>query len=108
MTGTPTSAPARVRTVLPGIEGLRGVAAVAVLLYHVQRQLARPTTDVPLVGEVAFFSHGVTLFFVLSGFLLFCRSRGDSSTATPCRACRGTPRTACYVCSRATSWCCCS
>ncbi|WP_316316455.1 acyltransferase family protein, partial [Clavibacter michiganensis] len=52
-------------------EGLRGVAAVAVLLYHVQRQLARPTTDVPLVGEVAFFSHGVTLFFVLSGFLLF-------------------------------------
>ena len=71
MTGTPTSAPARVRTLLPGIEGLRGVAAVAVLLYHVQRQLARPTTDVPLVGEVAFFSHGVTLFFVLSGFLLF-------------------------------------
>ncbi|WP_317229814.1 acyltransferase [Clavibacter sp. MX14-G9D] len=71
MTGTPTSAPARVRTLLPGIEGLRGVAAIAVLLYHVQRQLARPTTDVPLVGEVAFFSHGVTLFFVLSGFLLF-------------------------------------
>ncbi|MDQ0743881.1 peptidoglycan/LPS O-acetylase OafA/YrhL [Clavibacter sp. B3I6] len=71
MTGTPTSAPARVRTLLPGIEGLRGIAAVAVLLYHVQRQLARPTTDIPLVGEVAFFSHGVTLFFVLSGFLLF-------------------------------------
>jgi peptidoglycan/LPS O-acetylase OafA/YrhL len=71
MTGTPTSAPARVRTLLPGIEGLRGIAAIAVLLYHVQRQLARPTTDIPLVGEVAFFSHGVTLFFVLSGFLLF-------------------------------------
>jgi peptidoglycan/LPS O-acetylase OafA/YrhL len=71
MTGTPTSAPARVRTLLPGIEGLRGVAAVAVLLYHVQRQLARPTTDVPVVGEIAFLSHGVTLFFVLSGFLLF-------------------------------------
>jgi peptidoglycan/LPS O-acetylase OafA/YrhL len=71
MTGTPTSAPARVRTLLPGIEGLRGVAAIAVLLYHVQRQLARPTTDVPVVGEIAFLSHGVTLFFVLSGFLLF-------------------------------------
>ncbi|WP_316318719.1 hypothetical protein, partial [Clavibacter michiganensis] len=27
---------------------LRGVAAVAVLLYHVQRQLARPPTDVPV------------------------------------------------------------
>jgi peptidoglycan/LPS O-acetylase OafA/YrhL len=73
MTGTPTSAPAPApaRTLLPGIEGLRGVAAIAVLLYHVQRQLARPTTDVPVVGEIAFLSHGVTLFFVLSGFLLF-------------------------------------
>ncbi|OUD84455.1 Acyltransferase family protein [Clavibacter michiganensis subsp. michiganensis] len=96
------------RTVLPGIEGLRGVAAVAVLLYHVQRQLARPTTDVPLVGEVAFFSHGVTLFFVLSGFLLFLPFARGLVDGDAMRACRGTPRTACYVCSRATSWCCCS
>lgn len=56
---------------LPGLEGLRGLAAVAVLLYHVQRQLSPSTTEVPVLSEITFLSHGVTLFFVLSGFLLF-------------------------------------
>jgi peptidoglycan/LPS O-acetylase OafA/YrhL len=56
---------------LTGIEGLRGLAALAVLVYHVQRNLNRSSADVWPLGEVSFLSHGLTLFFTLSGFLLF-------------------------------------
>jgi peptidoglycan/LPS O-acetylase OafA/YrhL len=56
---------------IPGLEGLRGLAAVAVLIYHVQRQLAPSTTELPVLSEGTLLAHGVTLFFVLSGFLLF-------------------------------------
>lgn len=56
---------------LLGIEGLRGVAALLVLFRHVGQH----TTDQDLTGVVGRFSvlaeHGLTLFFVLSGFLLF-------------------------------------
>ncbi|WP_166518200.1 acyltransferase family protein [Candidatus Blastococcus massiliensis] len=56
---------------LLGIEGLRGIAALLVLFRHVGQH----TTDEERTGFLGQLSevslHGLTLFFVLSGFLLF-------------------------------------
>lgn len=49
---------------LVGVEGLRGLAAVCVLIGHVGLHLG-DGMDIPGMG------HGLTLFFALSGFLLF-------------------------------------
>jgi peptidoglycan/LPS O-acetylase OafA/YrhL len=60
---------------LPALDGLRGVAILAVLVFHgtlYAREL-RPTvpTAVHEVDALALLGHnGVTLFFVLSGFLI--------------------------------------
>jgi peptidoglycan/LPS O-acetylase OafA/YrhL len=60
---------------LAGIEGLRGVAIASVLLYHVW--LISPPRRDPIhlgwLGTHVFpqLGNGVTLFFALSGFLLF-------------------------------------
>lgn len=64
-----TGAPARER-VIPGVEGLRGVAAVAVLGHHVVLQTVRQPG--PALGAAsAAMANGLTLFFVLSGLLLY-------------------------------------
>jgi peptidoglycan/LPS O-acetylase OafA/YrhL len=56
-----------------GIEGLRGLAAYSVLIAHCATIFA--TVGVPganVAGQVfALMTHGVTLFFVLSGYLLY-------------------------------------
>lgn len=56
---------------LAGIEGLRGIAAISVLFYH----LGLAASDQVLAGPVDLLltlcDQGLTLFFVLSGFLLF-------------------------------------
>jgi peptidoglycan/LPS O-acetylase OafA/YrhL len=56
---------------LTGIEGLRGLAALLVIFRHVGQY----TTDAERTGWLGRLSewstHGLTLFFVLSGFLLF-------------------------------------
>ena len=62
------------RTHLAGIEGVRGLAAAAVVLYHVRlfAPSFRNGTGVPVLEPV--WTHlwlGVTVFFVLSGFLLY-------------------------------------
>lgn len=56
---------------LPGIEGLRGIAALAVVVYHLQSLLGSSTSALALLKPIALFDEGVTLFFVLSGFLLY-------------------------------------
>src|SRR5262245_5006866 len=59
---------------LPGIEGLRAIAAMSVLVYHVYSYGApngRPPDLGPLSGLFPKFSLGVVLFFSLSGFLLY-------------------------------------
>lgn len=59
---------------LRGVDGLRAVAAVSVLVYHVWRDSAPDGEPIEIAGvdSVApHMRHGVTLFFVLSGFLLF-------------------------------------
>jgi ABC-type multidrug transport system ATPase subunit len=60
------------RHLLPALLGLRGVAAVAVLLFHLHHLAGLPLP--PALGMVGtHFGLGVQLFFVLSGFSL-CHS----------------------------------
>ncbi|MBD8703183.1 acyltransferase [Frigoribacterium sp. CFBP 13712] len=54
-----------------GLEGLRGLAAMAVLSYHVAHVLTRDVEDETMPLLVFFMHQGLSLFFVLSGFLLF-------------------------------------
>jgi peptidoglycan/LPS O-acetylase OafA/YrhL len=65
----PSSAASR----LGGIEGLRALAALSVLGFHLSQVYL--TAERPLYGSLAFFLKplqlGVTVFFVLSGFLLY-------------------------------------
>lgn len=59
---------------LPGIEGMRALAATSVVLFHVWRYGAPDGAVYDLGAWTAFMPHlalGVTLFFTLSGFLLY-------------------------------------
>lgn len=57
---------------LVGIEGLRGIAALSVLVHHVTLRLADDDKIGSTLWRVGgWLTHGLTLFFVLSGFLLF-------------------------------------
>lgn len=75
MTATmPTTAPAaervRPRAFVPALEGMRGMAALGVLLTHVAFQTGAAGT--PVVGRVwGRFDMAVAVFFALSGFLLW-------------------------------------
>ncbi len=75
--GSDASGPTRPRTYFPGLEGLRAVAALAVVFHHSvahawpQYDVA-PLAQVPLVARLAHvMDGGVAVFFVLSGFLIF-------------------------------------
>ncbi|MGK8521098.1 acyltransferase family protein [Nocardia asteroides] len=75
MTATlPTAAPAeqrvRPRAFVPALEGMRGMAALGVLLTHVAFQTGAAGT--PVIGRVwGRFDMAVAVFFALSGFLLW-------------------------------------
>lgn len=59
---------------LPELEGLRGVAAGSIVVYHVWVFSSGPTLTWNLGPATAFMKplqSGVTLFFVISGFLLY-------------------------------------
>lgn len=56
---------------LLGIEGLRAFAATAVLVGHVYGKLGTGVIPHPWSALLGFTGHGLTLFFALSGFLLF-------------------------------------
>src|SRR5712691_1332018 len=56
---------------LAGLDGLRGVAILAVILYHYTLVGAGDTLLDKVVGSaMSYGAYGVTLFFVLSGFLI--------------------------------------
>ncbi len=61
-------------TRLPGVEGVRALAALSIVVYHVWNH-SRPSGDSAIFQLVANLepdlSFGVTLFFALSGFLLY-------------------------------------
>ncbi|MEU0503606.1 acyltransferase [Nocardia sp. NPDC005998] len=74
MTATPPTpteaAPARTRGFVPALEGMRGMAALGVLLTHVAFQTGAANT--PVLGRIwERFDMAVAVFFALSGFLLW-------------------------------------
>ncbi|MFR9750464.1 acyltransferase family protein [Nocardia sp. 004] len=82
-----TAAPrsVRSRTFLPALEGMRGMAALGVLLTHVAFQTGAVNT--PILGRVwGRFDMTVAVFFALSGFLLWrphaAAARGLGSAPT--------------------------
>ena len=59
---------------LPGVEGLRAIAATSILVIHTWGEASRSgPPDLGRLGNnhIGDFSYGVTLFFALSGFLLY-------------------------------------
>ena len=62
----------RMQQPLLGIQAARGVAALAVVLYHAGRMVALPqyVGYLPLGGAFNFGHAGVDFFFVLSGFII--------------------------------------
>lgn len=65
------------RQKLDGIEALRGVAAVCVVLYHAARHLHQAYGADTLMRLFQPGHGGVDLFFVLSGFIILHVHRGD-------------------------------
>lgn len=68
-----TSSPDAMRTSnrLAGIEGLRGVAALLVVVTHTRQRLTPDAGPAWFPTLIDLSSQGLTLFFALSGFLLF-------------------------------------
>ncbi len=65
---------------LVGIEAIRGVAAVAVILYHCARHVAQAMPAPALVAITQCGHAGVDLFFVLSGFIICVVHAPDCGT----------------------------
>ncbi|HYJ47336.1 MAG TPA: acyltransferase, partial [Pyrinomonadaceae bacterium] len=55
---------------IQGIDGLRGLAILLVMLFHFTVDSATSLIDVPLVTIARYGMSGVDLFFVISGFLI--------------------------------------
>lgn len=66
------------------LEGLRGIAALLVVMFHVQDVFGRDANIVPFGGLFGAGDRGVDLFFVLSGFIIMVTHGPD--IGTPARA----------------------
>lgn len=57
---------------VPAADGIRGLAALAVVLYHVMYAAGTPSVGTPWLRNIVLSGYmGADFFFVLSGFLLF-------------------------------------
>lgn len=65
-----TAAPAEARVHLPCVEGLRALAASAVVVYHAVTLVGRDGAG-RIYTPVAVLDMGVSVFFVISGFLIY-------------------------------------
>jgi peptidoglycan/LPS O-acetylase OafA/YrhL len=67
------------RTKLLGVEAVRGLAALMVVLFHAGRLLSGPKDygSLPFGGAFDFGRAGVDVFFVLSGFIITLIHAGD-------------------------------
>jgi len=64
-------------THLAGVQGLRGVAAIAVVLYHAARHMDKVLGAPTLIHIFQAGHAGVDLFFVISGFIILFVHRTD-------------------------------
>jgi peptidoglycan/LPS O-acetylase OafA/YrhL len=88
MSDASIDAPARLNGRLRGIDGIRAIAALAILVFHVWDYSAGSLNNQPLsfpLADKLFWNlrAGVTLFFVLSGFLLYRPFAAALIRATP-------------------------
>lgn len=67
---TEVTAPAGARRDFPALSGARAIAAIAVIGTHAGFVTGRSLGNAPFAGLLARLDFGVTLFFLLSGFLL--------------------------------------
>jgi len=58
------------KTTLYGLESLRGIAALLVVIYHISRHIEQNFNVFPLGSFTEFGHSGVNFFFVLSGFII--------------------------------------
>ncbi len=58
------------KTHIHEIDGLRGIAILCVVIYHLVVSPLRPLLGVEADNVLSLFSYGVDLFFVISGFLI--------------------------------------
>src|SRR6195952_3032676 len=65
---------------LDTLEALRGIAALLVVLYHLQYIFIARTGIVPFGGLFGSGDRGVDLFFVLSGFIIMIAHRNDTGS----------------------------
>ena len=65
------------KTHLPGLQILRGIAATAVVVHHGAGWLHVPGSLNATIAELNLGARGVELFFVLSGFIIYYVHRGD-------------------------------
>jgi len=65
------SASARPTRRFPALDGMRAIAALAVLCTHVAFDSGRTGDNGPFAPVLARFDFGVTLFFLLSGFVIY-------------------------------------
>ena len=56
------------RAFFPLFDSLRGIAAMRVVMFHLKATHAESTTSAPFLGRL---DVGVTIFFLISGFLLY-------------------------------------
>jgi len=70
-TGSTGRFPARSAGRFPALDGVRALAAFGVLATHVGFNSGRSLDDGPLAPFLARLDFGVTLFFLLSGFVIF-------------------------------------
>jgi peptidoglycan/LPS O-acetylase OafA/YrhL len=67
---------------LDSIQALRGIAALAVVLFHAQAVARKYLSDPGLLPDaLAFGQTGVDLFFVISGFVMVLTTAGSGRTA---------------------------
>lgn len=69
--GTPASVATSVPAVVPAVDGLRGLAALLVAIFHCWVFTDARLGDGDLRALIAAFGRGVDFFFVISGFVLF-------------------------------------
>ncbi len=68
------------RNTIPSLTGIRGIAALWVMTYHVTLGTAGQLLHSPSIGTFSLFAKGwagVDLFFVLSGFILMHSHGGE-------------------------------
>lgn len=80
-----TSPSPRSRQEFAALSGVRAVAAYAVIATHVGFESGRSLDDGPFAPFLARLNFGVTLFFLLSGFLLTRQFLTDTSRLSPDR-----------------------